>query len=83
MVQESTAEVAGRLNTHEEICSLRYMSLVERMGRVEKVVYAVGAAICLAFLGLISALLIDRLHLQSPPDMGPPTIGVHPPTISR
>ena len=59
------SEVAGRLRTHEEVCAERYKNLLERMTRMEKILFGVGGAICFAMLSLVMAMIFAKMNIQT------------------
>ena len=46
-------ETKARLNTHEEVCALRYDGLCARLKRLENVGLTVAGAIIMLLLGII------------------------------
>jgi hypothetical protein len=46
-------ETKARLNTHEEVCALRYEGLCARLKRLEGVGVTVAGAIIMLLLGII------------------------------
>lgn len=42
-----------RMSVHEAICAERYMALITRMGRIEKIIVSVGGAMLAALLTII------------------------------
>jgi 3-methyladenine DNA glycosylase/8-oxoguanine DNA glycosylase len=47
----------ARLNTHEEICALRYESICARLKRLEGMGMKVASTIILLLIGILLALL--------------------------
>jgi len=47
----------ARLNTHEEICALRYDSICARLKRLESIGVTVAGTIILLLVGILLALL--------------------------
>jgi hypothetical protein len=47
----------ARLNTHEEICALRYDSICARLKRLESMGVTVAGTIILLLVGILLALL--------------------------
>lgn len=50
-------ETKARLNTHEEICALRYESICARLKRLENMGVTVAGTIILLLIGILLALL--------------------------
>ena len=55
--KRTVASVAGRLETHEQICAERYTNNWLRLARLEKVLLASAAAI----IGLLISLVVKGL----------------------
>ena len=49
-------QTEARLNTHEEVCALRYEGLCARLKRLEGIGVAVAGAIIMLLLGIIVKL---------------------------
>ena len=49
-------QTEARLNTHEEVCALRYGGLCARLKRLEGIGIAVAGAIIMLLLGIIVKL---------------------------
>ena len=49
-------QTEARLNTHEEVCALRYEGLCARLKRLEGIGIAVAGAIIMLLLGIIVKL---------------------------
>lgn len=47
----------ARLNTHEEVCALRYESICARLKRLENMGVTVAGTIILLLIGILLALL--------------------------
>lgn len=47
----------ARLNTHEEVCALRYESICARLKRLESMGVSVAGTIILLLVGILLALL--------------------------
>ena len=47
----------ARLNTHEEVCALRYGSICARLKRLESMGVSVAGTIILLLIGILLALL--------------------------
>lgn len=57
MAQPAKDTLEGLLNriaTHEEVCAVRYNSLIERLKRLEMVIWAAIGGLMLALLSLIT-----------------------------
>lgn len=52
----SIDQTEARLNTHEEVCALRYEGLCARLKRLEGIGVAVAGAIIMLLLGIIVKL---------------------------
>ena len=52
----SIDQTEARLNTHEEVCALRYEGLCARLKRLEGIGIAVAGAIIMLLLGIIVKL---------------------------
>ncbi len=50
-------ETKARLNTHEEVCALRYESICARLKRLEGVGITVAGTIILLLLGILLSLV--------------------------
>jgi hypothetical protein len=50
-------ETRARLNTHEEVCALRYESICARLKRLENMGVTVAGTIILLLIGILVALL--------------------------
>lgn len=50
-------QTEARLNTHEEVCALRYDSICARLKRLESIGMKVASAIIVLLLGILLALL--------------------------
>lgn len=50
-------QTEARLNTHEEICTLRYESICARLKRLESMGMTVAGTIILLLVGILLALL--------------------------
>jgi hypothetical protein len=50
-------QTEARLNTHEEVCALRYDSICARLKRLENMVVTVAGTIILLLIGILLALL--------------------------
>jgi hypothetical protein len=50
-------QTEARLNTHEEICALRYDSICARLKRLESMGVTVAGTIILLLIGILLALL--------------------------
>lgn len=46
-----------RLSVHEAVCAERYMILLGRMGRIEKIIIAVSGTLMVGMAGLLAKLL--------------------------
>lgn len=49
----SINEVEARLNTHEEVCALRYAGINSRLKRLETILLGAAGAIILLLLNLV------------------------------
>jgi hypothetical protein len=54
---DTIGHTEARLNTHEEICALRYESICARLKRLEGVGIAVAGTVILMLVGILLALL--------------------------
>jgi hypothetical protein len=52
----SIDQTEARLNTHEEVCALRYEGLCARLKRLEGIGVAVAGAIIMLLIGIIMKL---------------------------
>jgi hypothetical protein len=52
----SIDQTEARLNTHEEVCALRYEGLCARLKRLEGIGIAVAGAIIMLLVGIIMKL---------------------------
>lgn len=52
----SIDQTEARLNTHEEVCALRYEGLCARLKRLEGIGIAVAGAIIMLLVGIIAKL---------------------------
>lgn len=50
-------QTEARLNTHEEVCALRYDSICARLKRLENMGVTVAGTIILLLIGILLALL--------------------------
>jgi len=50
-------QTEARLNTHEEVCALRYDSICARLKRLESMGVTVAGTIILLLIGILLALL--------------------------
>ncbi len=50
-------QTEARLNTHEEVCALRYESICARLKRLENMGVTVAGTIILLLIGILLALL--------------------------
>lgn len=50
-------QTAARLNTHEEVCALRYESICARLRRLEGMGMTVAGTIILLLIGILLTLL--------------------------
>lgn len=50
-------QTEARLNTHEEICTLRYESICARLKRLESMGMTIAGTIILLLVGILLALL--------------------------
>ncbi len=50
-------QTEARLNTHEEVCALRYDSICARLKRLESMGVSVAGTIILLLVGILLALL--------------------------
>lgn len=50
-------QTEARLNTHEEICTLRYESICARLKRLESMGMSIAGTIILLLVGILLALL--------------------------
>lgn len=50
-------QTEARLNTHEEICTLRYESICARLKRLENMGVSVAGTIILLLIGILLTLL--------------------------
>lgn len=53
----SIDQTEARLNTHEEVCSLRYESICARLKRLESLGITIAGTIILLLIGILLALL--------------------------
>jgi hypothetical protein len=50
-------QTEARLNTHEEVCALRYDSICARLKRLENMGVTIAGTIILLLIGILLALL--------------------------
>lgn len=50
-------QTEARLNTHEEVCALRYESICARLKRLENMGMSIAGTIILLLVGILLALL--------------------------
>ena len=50
-------QTEARLNTHEEVCALRYDSICARLKRLESLGITIAGTIILLLIGILLALL--------------------------
>lgn len=50
-------QTEARLNTHEEVCALRYESICARLKRLESLGMSIAGTIILLLIGILLALL--------------------------
>ena len=50
-------QTEARLNTHEEVCALRYESICARLKRLESLGITIAGTIILLLIGILLALL--------------------------
>ena len=50
-------QTEARLNTHEEVCALRYEGLCARLKRLENVGISVAGAIIMLLIGILLTLI--------------------------
>lgn len=50
-------QTEARLNTHEEVCALRYASICARLKRLESLGLTVAGTIIVMLIGILMALL--------------------------
>lgn len=53
----SIDQTEARLNTHEEVCALRYDSICARLKRLESLGMKIAGTIILLLIGILLALL--------------------------
>ena len=53
----SIDQTEARLNTHEEVCALRYESICARLKRLESLGMKIAGTIILLLIGILLALL--------------------------
>lgn len=51
--RKNIIDLESRVSAHEQVCAERYQNLLDRMKRVEMVIYAVAGSIAVAFLGIV------------------------------
>lgn len=52
------AEALSRITSHEDLCVFRYNTIIERIGKLEKVVYWAAGGLITGMGGIIAALLM-------------------------
>lgn len=50
-------QTEARLNTHEEVCALRYASICSRLKRLESLGLTIAGTIIIMLVGILLALL--------------------------
>ena len=53
----TTAEVAAKLDTHEQVCAERYGGIVDRLGKIESIATKTGAVLICGMGGILIKLL--------------------------
>lgn len=53
----SIDQTEARLNTHEEVCAIRYESICARLKRLESLGITIAGTIILLLIGILLALL--------------------------
>lgn len=54
------ARALARLEAHEEVCALRYQGIIDRVGRLEKVIIGAAGTLILGMGGLIATLVLHH-----------------------
>lgn len=52
-----TDDLDKRFTVHEAVCAERWAAVLSRMGRVERILIAVGGSVIVGMAGIIMALL--------------------------
>ena len=55
--EDDGAEALSRIESHEDLCSYRYGAIIERLGKIEKVMYWAAAGLITGMGGIILALM--------------------------
>lgn len=50
-------QTEARLNTHEEVCAMRYESICARMKRMENMLIRIAGTVIILLVGILLALL--------------------------
>lgn len=62
----STADEAlARIETHEEVCTVRYEAILSRVDRLERVIIVAAGSVILGLMSLTATLLTFFWHLSA------------------
>lgn len=53
----TTAEVAAKLDTHEQVCAERYGGIIDRLGKIESVATKAAAVLICGMSGILVKLV--------------------------
>lgn len=56
--REKTPDPHGRLDSHEEVCALRWGMVLARMDRLERILLGAAGALIMGMAGLLVTLLL-------------------------
>jgi hypothetical protein len=56
MIEKTVEHVDHRLTTHEAVCAERYINIIFRMGRMEKMIMVAAGTLIVGMAGLIIKL---------------------------
>lgn len=60
--EDDGSEALVRIESHEEVCKLRYETILDRIGKLEKVVYWAAGGSLTGMAALIATLLLKGAH---------------------
>jgi len=60
--EDDRVEAILRLDAHEQLCTYRYGTIIDRVGKLEKAVYWAAATLLTGMAGVIATLLLRGGH---------------------
>jgi hypothetical protein len=60
---ESVAELAARLDKHEEICALRWGQVLDSIGQIKAIMLGCAGTLIVGMAGIIVTLILRSVHL--------------------